>query len=774
MQEQALATVNSYDYSYKRGLLLDKTIYNAAGDKISETTNTYGLVSSSSPLTAYGYHVFQWASIGTYIYEYYSTHIENYHLTQTVQKDFDQHSPTTAFIQKTNTYTYCANHRSVSGITSTDSKGAARSQQFYHADDAGIPMLAAGEATVLQAMVTANRKNIQIHETDTRNGVLHQLHNTYQGILLNPSGTNYYLATSSAYSGSTLVKQQNYFYDPATSNLISSNMTGGKPVSFIYAYNSSIPVAQATNATRKITTAMAPAQIMGWLTAPGGQNGSQTVNFTTAAVSPITIAMPPGSYLAGSGGVTAFFSFYLSGPATGSGNLCNSSVSGYTCSSSNTVTFPNMPAGTYNLTVSAYTNTASSTSTITFTYSYTGLQLTTTALDECFFEGFEQAAGNSTTIAHTGRASYSGTYYVPFTPPNSRSYVMQWWSYSGGVWNFNEQPYTTAYTTVTGQIDDVRVFPSDAQIATYTYNPMVGITGLIDSTAQTYTYEYDVLQRKNLERDKDGNILRKYDYEYQALITPVNNVPESGNFTRNNCAVGGTPSTVTYTVPAGRYSSVISQTDANQQAINDVNANGQGYANTNATCTFLNVAQSGPFTPNNCAPGGVAAAVTYTVNAGTYSSTISQADADQKAINDVTANGLTYANAHAVCYFFSVTESGPFTRSNCTCGGTGSTVTFTVAQGKYNSTISQADANQKAITDLNTNGPIYANANGTCSTNCTGNNHKLINCVCQTGYLDTISVQVVSGKCVTKWGYFFTDGTSQYDHTTTTTGPCEF
>ena len=44
---------------------------------------------------------------------------------------------------------------------------------------------------------------------------------------------------------------------------------------------------------------------------------------------------------------------------------------------------------------------------------------------------------------------------------------------------------------------------------------------------------------------------------------------------------------MTYTVPANTYSSIISQADANQQALNDIAANAQTYANlpANQSCT---------------------------------------------------------------------------------------------------------------------------------------------------------------------------------------------
>jgi hypothetical protein len=65
-------------------------------------------------------------------------------------------------------------------------------------------------------------------------------------------------------------------------------------------------------------------------------------------------------------------------------------------------------------------------------------------------------------------------------------------------------------------------------------------------------------------------------------ITYTNTV-KSGRYTRNDCG-RGTGSSVTYTVPAGKYTSTISQADADAQAQADVTKNGQSYANTNGTC----------------------------------------------------------------------------------------------------------------------------------------------------------------------------------------------
>jgi hypothetical protein len=55
-----------------------------------------------------------------------------------------------------------------------------------------------------------------------------------------------------------------------------------------------------------------------------------------------------------------------------------------------------------------------------------------------------------------------------------------------------------------------------------------------------------------------------------------------------SCGKGYEGSTVTYTVPAGKYSSTISVDDANAKAVNDLNTNKQTYANNNGTCDRTN------------------------------------------------------------------------------------------------------------------------------------------------------------------------------------------
>jgi YD repeat-containing protein len=265
------------------------------------------------------------------------------------------------------------------------------------------------------------------------------------------------------------------------------------------------------------------------------------------------------------------------------------------------------------------------------------------------------------------------------------------------------------------------LFYSVAKSGTFTRNNCAtGGTG----SSVTYTVAANTYTSIISQADADSKAQNDVNTNGQAYANnngscTWSSVAKSGTFTKNNCATGGTGLSVTYTVAAGAYSSTLSQADADQKAQNDVNTNGQTNANNNGTCTWYNVAKGGNFTKNDCTSGGTGVTVTYAVPPGTYSSTISQADADQKAQNDVNANGQAFANSHGVCLWYSVAQSGTFTRNNCTGGATGSSVTYTVAAGTYNSTVSQADADQKAQNDVNNNGQAYANNNGACLQPCT-------------------------------------------------------
>jgi YD repeat-containing protein len=420
----------------------------------------------------------------------YNSNVENWRLLQTVRKDFDQMNPNN-FIQATSNYTY-NDKRLISSITTLDSKGQTHIQTFYHADDASIPMVTPSEQTAINALLAANRSNVLIHEVDNRNGVIHQTHHSY-GVISIGLSSRYYLISDATYAGSTLQSQISYTYDPSNSLLISSAVIGDKATSVLYGYNSCYPVAKVINAASSATyTTQQSTGTASINSVPG------SVQFTTAYTGTINLSETASN---GTG-----VNFNLNGPTPASSSMCVGTGCGVY-----QPTYPvnNAMPGDYTLSATLGSGTSAS-----ITVTYPSISATHTYSAEFFFDGFEENTGGTAGSAHTGNKYYNSNYTVPFTMPNNRQYLIQWWNLSNGKWVFNEQPYTNGMV-LTGPIDDVRVFPADAMMTTYTYSPLLGRTSETSPSGRTITFEYDDLGRLVRVRDQDGNILKQLDYQYQ-------------------------------------------------------------------------------------------------------------------------------------------------------------------------------------------------------------------------------------------------------------------
>jgi len=143
----------------------------------------------------------------------------------------------------------------------------------------------------------------------------------------------------------------------------------------------------------------------------------------------------------------------------------------------------------------------------------------------------------------TGRASYMLSGVISKTGLNpSAVYIVSYWSKNSGALNIpgtlsgypqkgktviidtsNWTLYIhkiTGQSTISisggGQIDELRLYPANAQMTTYTYDPLVGMTSQTDVGNRITYYEYDGLARLKRIRDQDYNILKTLEYQYQA------------------------------------------------------------------------------------------------------------------------------------------------------------------------------------------------------------------------------------------------------------------
>lgn len=203
------------------------------------------------------------------------------------------------------------------------------------------------------------------------------------------------------------------------------------------------------------------------------------------------------------------------------------------------------------------------------------------------------------------------------------------------------------------------------------------------------------------------------------------NKRQSALFTKEGC----NPETekgeeLEYVVEAGKYTSIISQSDADDKAMRDIEQNGQNWVNEHGRCITIlwyNVKKSKSFRKNDCDPDTEEGSlVTMTIEAGQFSSSISQEDADRKAEAELNAKGQDYANSHGTCNtikWYNDRKSKMFQKTDCEVTEVGSMVEYVVEAGRFSSSVSKEDANQKALDALEAEGPGYANDHGTCETN---------------------------------------------------------
>jgi YD repeat-containing protein len=75
----------------------------------------------------------------------------------------------------------------------------------------------------------------------------------------------------------------------------------------------------------------------------------------------------------------------------------------------------------------------------------------------------------------------------------------------------------TAQVTLNGNtlVDELRLYPKQAQMTTYTYDLLTGITSQSDAAGNITYYEYDALNRLKYVKDSDRKVLKVMEYGYK-------------------------------------------------------------------------------------------------------------------------------------------------------------------------------------------------------------------------------------------------------------------
>ena len=253
--------------------------------------------------------------------------------------------------------------------------------------------------------------------------------------------------------------------------------------------------------------------------------------------------------------------------------------------------------------------------------------------------------------------------------------------------------------------------------------------GGLNSKVNIYFDENDTGANRSVKirvSSRDGSVSEECTLVHKKKEQVVyRNKRQSALFTKEGC----NPETekgeeLEYVVEAGKYTSIISQSDADDKAMKDIEQNGQNWVNEHGRCITIlwyNVKKSKSFRKNDCDPDTEEGSlVTMTIEAGQFSSTISQEDADRKAEAELDAKGQDYANSHGTCNtikWYNDRKSKMFQKTDCEVTEVGSMVEYVVEAGRFSSSVSKEDANQKALDALEAEGPGYANEHGTCETN---------------------------------------------------------
>lgn len=121
--------------------------------------------------------------------------------------------------------------------------------------------------------------------------------------------------------------------------------------------------------------------------------------------------------------------------------------------------------------------------------------------------------------AKTGKRYHIGSYaFSPpadFTPVAGSTFSYWSWSDVTGKWSLVEQTYSGGSVICNGdRVDEVRITPPGAQMTTFTYDPLVGMTSMTDANGRVTYYEYDGMGRLKSVKDEEGNLVQGQEYHY--------------------------------------------------------------------------------------------------------------------------------------------------------------------------------------------------------------------------------------------------------------------
>lgn len=244
-----------------------------------------------------------------------------------------------------------------------------------------------------------------------------------------------------------------------------------------------------------------------------------TLDFETTSVGEISIAFNQEP------GMARFITFNLTGPVDKYASLMFYRLTAPISSPwsdwrnggvPDRISYPNMPIGKYKITFQRPTKAGE-----TYNPKISVRYQTKTIIEskdkdrEFYYNGFEEIR-TYVVPPFAGEGCYVGNFMVPFIIPNAKRYLIDYRFYKNGVWSTVCKEYKNKMMLIDGTaFDEIRIYPDNAQITTYTYDPKIGITSKTDTRGQTEYYEYDNMKRLIRILDMNKNLLKTFDYNFR-------------------------------------------------------------------------------------------------------------------------------------------------------------------------------------------------------------------------------------------------------------------
>ena len=161
------------------------------------------------------------------------------------------------------------------------------------------------------------------------------------------------------------------------------------------------------------------------------------------------------------------------------------------------------------------------TGTLSITYPKSGAVQEEGDIQDCLFEDFETSGGTVRDSFHSDKCRTTN-YNQLVDLVVGREYVLDYMRYNNGEWQYVRStiipttgPYSLYITASSANpVDHVRVYPAGTGVASFTWWPTGELRCRVDGDGLKETYEYDALGRLTVVKDNDGNVVKRYSYNY--------------------------------------------------------------------------------------------------------------------------------------------------------------------------------------------------------------------------------------------------------------------